>query len=199
MHLAGPLSRCPSALATILAAKDIYSSRSARACATCGSRMAQRRSRARRRCDVLSWSWLVLFRPLGVLHVQLWSGMVAPARHMFVIYVVQLIQRKISCLESWHGLTISTTKFDLRITVELATHYLGSSGLHRTLTDPYTVGKRSVDSLQQCSRLPHMHTPMREKRSRRTRLFQHRQQPRQRREGGKGADAASPEPPKMRP
>ena len=92
-----------------LAAKDIYSSRSARACAACGSRMAQRRSRARRQCDVLSWSWLMLFRPLSVLHVQLWSRMVVPARHMFVMYVVQLIQRKISCLESWHGLTLSET------------------------------------------------------------------------------------------
>ena len=29
---------------------------------------------------------------------------------MFVLYVVQLIQRKISCLESWHGLTLSETK-----------------------------------------------------------------------------------------
>ena len=60
------------------------------------------------RCALLVMAH-VLFRPLGVLHVQLWSRMVVPAHHMFVIYVVQLIQRKISCLESWHGLTLSET------------------------------------------------------------------------------------------
>ena len=71
--------------------------------------MAQRRARARCRCGLLDWSLHVLFRPLGVLHAQLWPRMVVPARHMFVLHVVQLIQRKTSCLESWHGLTISTT------------------------------------------------------------------------------------------
>ena len=43
-------------------------------------------------------------------------------------------------------------------TVGLATHVFGTSRLHRTPRDPYTVGKSVVGSFQHCMRPPHTRT-----------------------------------------
>ena len=42
--------------------------------------------------------------------------------------------------------------------VGLATHVFGTSRLHRTPRDPYTVGKSAVGSFQHCTRPPHTRT-----------------------------------------